>query len=332
MREQEPCGGVSDDLGALPPAVVIGESLVDIVHSADGAVSELAGCSCANVAVALARLARPTLLGTSYGFDRLGRTVDRYLAGSGVPVRGRMADPSVRTSSAVARLDQRGAASYEFDIAWRVDVDALPAAGIVVHTGSIAAVLPPGADQVLRYVTRMRPTATISYDVNARPALFGKPDDARRSVEALVRLSDLVKASDEDVSWLFAGWSLDRVAQRWLGMGAAAVVITRGSEGSTCFARSGTTNVASERVSVADTIAAGDTFSAALIDALWVAGLLGAESRHRVAAMSSEHWHRVLTYASRLASITVSRRGADPPHLADLPAGWRAALAPSGLN
>lgn len=131
MREQEAFGGVSDDLGALPPAVVIGESLVDIVHSADGAVSELGGGCCANVAVALARLARPTLLGTSYGCDRLGKTVDSYLGGSGVVVRARMADSSVRTSSAVARLDQRGAASYEFDIAWRVDVDALPEAGLV---------------------------------------------------------------------------------------------------------------------------------------------------------------------------------------------------------
>jgi fructokinase len=318
----------ADDRVTLNPAVVVGESLVDIVHGTDGTVSEAVGGSCANVAVALARLGRPTVLGTSFGSDRFGELVEHHLRDAGVVVRGRPTDPSTRTSSAVAHLDHSGAASYEFDLAWRVEPETLPAQALVVHTGSIAGVLPPGAYDVLRYVERMRPVATISYDVNARPMLFGRPEDARRTVDALVRVSDVVKASDEDVSWLFDGWSPDQVAEHWLELGAAAVVVTGGSNGSTCYAPSGTARVDGERATVVDTIGAGDTFSAGIIDALWLAGLLGAGRRDRLQALPAERWGRVLTYASRLAGLTVARRGADPPRLDELPSGWRTEVLP----
>lgn len=318
----------SDDRVALNPAVVVGESLVDIVHAADGTIGEAVGGSCANVAVALARLGRPTVLGTSFGSDRFGELVAHHLRDAGVLVRGRLAGPAARTSSAVAHVDRRGAASYEFDLTWRIDPETLPAQALVAHTGSIAGVLPPGAYDVLRYVERMRPVATISYDVNARPVLFGRPEDARRTVDALVRVSDVVKASDEDLAWLFEGWPVDRVAQRWLEMGAAAVVITGGGNGAACHAASGAARIEGEQVSVVDTIGAGDTFSAGIIDALWLGGLLGAASRDRLHALAPDHWARVLTYASRLAGVTVGRRGADPPRLHDLPPGWRTAALP----
>jgi fructokinase len=319
----------TDERVALNPAVVVGESLVDIVHDADGSVSEVPGGSCANVAVALARLGRPTVLGTSYGFDRFGAVVDGHLRDAGVVIRGRTSDSSTVTSSAVARVEPGGAASYEFDLTWHLEPDTLPTQGPVVHTGSIAAVLPPGAQQVLDYVELMRPMATISYDVNARPMLFGRPDQARRAVDAVVRLSDVVRASDDDLAWLFDGWPADAVAERWLDLGAAAVVITGGSHGATCFARSGTARVDGESVAVIDTIGAGDTFSAGIIDALWAGGLLGAQSRDRLRALQSEHWSRVMTYASRLAGITVSRRGADPPRLDELPSSWRTDVLPA---
>lgn len=313
----------SDDRAMFNPAVVVGEALVDVVHGIDGSVMEVAGGSCANVAVALARLGRPTVLGTNYGGDRLGGVLERHLRASGVVVRGRTEDSPCHTSSSVARLDGSGAATYEFDLTWRLDADSLPTQARVVHTGSIAGVLPPGAYQVLDYVKRMRALATISYDVNARPKIFGRPEDARRAVDALAGVSDIVKASDEDISWLFDGWSFSRVADRWLDLGAAAVLITGGSGGASCFAPSGTARVPREPVKVVDTIGAGDTFSAGVIDALWLAGRLGAGSRRELRAMSAEQWSRVLSYASRLAAVTVGRPGADPPHLADLPSSWR---------
>lgn len=297
--------------------LVVGESLVDIVRRPDGSTAEHAGGSAANVAVALARLGRTVRFATSFAADDHGALVARHLREAGVTLA---ADPGAvaRTSTALATIGADGAASYDFDLEWRLGEVADDLAPLVVHTCSLGAVLPPGADAVVALLHRLRERATVSYDVNARPAITGTGTDVVARVEQVVALSDLVKASDEDLAALWPHLDTIGAARALLDLGPAAVVVTRGGEGATWVGRTGEVEVASLPVEVADTIGAGDTFGAALVDALWERGRLGAEAREALHVLARDEVADVLVHAARAAAVTVSRPGADPPYRHEL--------------
>lgn len=297
--------------------LVVGEALVDVVRRADGSLAEHAGGSAANVAVALARLGRPVRFATAIADDRYGGIVAAYIGRDGVRLAS---DPEVigRTATAQATLAADGSASYEFDLEWRLgDVPDEPRP-LVVHACSIGAVLQPGAAQVLDLLARMRPHATVTYDVNARPAITGVGADLRASVEAVVALADVVKASDEDLHALHPDADPVTAAQRLLELGPSAVIVTRGAEGATWVAGDGTVDVPAPQTVVVDTIAAGDTFGAALVDGLWTRGLLGAEARPALAQVSDVDRAALLRHATRAAALVVARPGADPPYRNEL--------------
>lgn len=299
-------------------ALVVGESLVDIVRGGDGSTTEYAGGSAANVAVALARLGRSVRFATSWGEDERGALLAERLERDGVQLAS---DPHAigHTSTAVATIGPDGHASYEFDLTWRFN----PVADVqdveVVHTCSLGAVLAPGADDVLELLQRMEGSATVSYDLNIRPAITGTGPDLVERVEAVVSRSDLVKASDEDLAALYQGADPITAAKRLLGLGPVAVVLTRGAAGATWLSSGQEVDVGMVPVEVADTIGAGDTFCAAVIDALWDAGLLGGgDRRDALADVPRNTVVDVLAYAARAAAITVSRPGADPPYRREL--------------
>jgi fructokinase len=292
--------------------VVVGESLVDIVERPDGTTVEHEGGSAANVAVALARLGRPVQLLTAYGDDPRGAALARHLNQSAV---GLVGDPHVldHTATALATLAPDGSATYTFDIDWRLpqvpDLDPL-----VVHACSIGAVLEPGATDVCRLLESLRPHATVSYDVNARPAVTGTGPELLRAVERIVALADLVKASDEDLEALYPGEPVDQAVSHLLELGPAAVVVTRGRHGAVWYAAGRRLTVTAVEAEVADTIGAGDTFGAAMIDALWDIDALG----ERLPELDPEVIEGVLRHAARAAAVTVSRPGADPPYRHEL--------------
>ena len=292
----------------MTDVLVVGESLVDIVQRADGTSVEYAGGSAANVAVALARLGRPVAFVTAYADDERGGVLARHLNQSAVGIVG---DPHAleRTATALATLAADGSASYTFDIEWRLNPvpEVSPS---VVHTCSLGAVLAPGAVDVRRLLERLRSTATISYDVNARPAVTGTAPDVVRAVEEVVAIADLVKASDEDLEALYPDHTVEQSVARLLGQGPSAVVVTRGRDGSTWFHAAGRVDAPSTDVEVADTIGAGDTFGAAMLDALAELDAFGG----RLPPLDASDIETVLRRAARAAAVTVSRPGADPPY------------------
>ena len=303
-----------------PRALVIGEALVDVVVHADGRREEHPGGSPANVALGLARLGRQVDLLTWLAPDAHGARVTSHLQASGVHVI--TGDRSaVATPVALARLDAQGQANYEFDLTWDLPTtwpgdDAAP---LVVHTGSIATTLEPGGPAVLREVTGRRATSTVTYDPNARPALMGTPAHARSIVEEFVRVSDVVKASDADLEWLYAGRTPDDVAAEWARSGPGVVVVTRGGDGAFAATAGGDqVTIPAQTVDVADTVGAGDSFMSGLIDGLWSQGLLGAANRAALRAVRVDTLRRVLERCVRIAAITVSRAGANPPRRAEL--------------
>ncbi len=296
----------------------MGESLVDIVVGADGSEAERPGGSAANAAVALARLDRPVRFATSYGDDDRGAAIADHLAADAVVLAG---DPHVvpRTSTAVARIGADGAATYDFDVAWRLGAVTADDPH-VVHVCSLAPVLEPGADAVLSLVDRFADRATVSYDINLRPAITGVGPEVHERVRRMVARADLVKASDEDLLALWPDRDIGESAADLLALGPAAVVVTRGGEGASWHVGSpgawSTGGVHAPAVEVVDTIGAGDTFGAGLLDALWEH--LGAGGRDRLAALDADAWNAAVSHAVRCAAVTVGRLGADPPRRADL--------------
>lgn len=292
--------------------LIVGEALTDIVVDADGSRREHPGGSPLNVAVALGRLGhRPQLL-TRIGPDERGEAIRAHLAESHVELTA-ASTVDHPTSTALATLDATGAATYEFDLVWDPDPTGAPVEVDAVHTSSIAAVLAPGASTVTEVLRSRRERSTISYDPNARPTLMGDPELVRERIEANIALSDVVKASDEDVAWLYGTDDVEDVVASWRDLGASLTVLTRGADSAVAFSDSGRIQVAPGAVDAVDTVGAGDTFSAGILDALAARGLLGAQNRPALASMPADEVATVLRRAAGLAAITVSRAGANPP-------------------
>jgi fructokinase len=304
------------DAGRL--TLVVGEALVDIVVSPDGTAAEHVGGSPANVALGLARLGHPVELATHIGLDPHGVRVREHLERDGV----RLSEGSTvaeRTSTATARVDAAGVATYDFDLTWDLPDELGPGGASHLHMGSIGTALPPGSDQVRRVVGLARAGATISYDPNLRPVLLGDADHERAGIEQLVALSDLVKASDEDVSWLYPGDTVDEVLARWAGLGPSMAVVTLGADGARALVGGEFVAVPSRPVAIVDTVGAGDSFMAALISGLLDAELLGGpEGRLALADAAAPAVRPALDRAVLVAAVTCSRAGADPPYRREL--------------
>ncbi len=305
---------------ARPRVLVVGEALIDAVERSGAAAVEHVGGSPANVAFGLAALDHEVSLATWIGRDDRGRRIAEACRTFGASlVEG--SDGAERTSVATAVLDENGAASYEFDITWKVP----PLLGFDsvghVHTGSIAAVLEPGGSQVLDAVRRARAATTVSYDPNMRPTLMGSADEVRGRVEALVALADVVKASDEDIAWLYPDQFVPDVLRHWGTLGPALSVVTRGSEGA-LFALYNAGAVVTHPAfdaEVADTVGAGDSFMAGLLSGLLDAGLLGSpDARTRLRSASIADVRPAVDRAIRAGGITVSRAGAYAPSRIEL--------------
>ena len=291
---------------------VFGEALVDVVDRG-GVRTAAPGGSPANVAVGLGRLGVEVVLHTSIADDPHGRLVAEHLRVSDVMVTG-SSWSARRTSSAVAAVDSDGTASYEFDVSW----DPAPAAspvGAVFHTGSIAAVLEPGAHRVRDAVAAAKAAgALVTFDPNVRPELIADARAGRQRILDLLQLADVVKLSDEDAAWLFPHREVDAILEDVLILGPRLVAVTRGGEGSVIATGSERVECPSVRVAAVDTIGAGDTYMAALIAAV----VEDRELFQNHAAPPATWLRDVAEFASAAAAVTVGRRGADLPWAAEL--------------
>ena len=299
-----------------PHILAIGEALIDVVitHEQPDFPVEIPGGSPANVALTLGRLDRPVALATWIGLDERGRLIDFHMYDSSVHVTGASRGAS-HTSTALARLDENGTASYTFDLEWAPTPPiTVPPTAQIIEAGSISAIIEPGASAVLDALTRGREHALVCFDPNARPSIMGDPSAALASLERFIALADVVKVSDEDIEWLTGGASIDEVVDRWLGMGPSLVVVTRGKHGSLAVTSSGVrfTKTPSD-VKVVDTVGAGDSFMGGMIDAMWGMGLRGADAREALRSLPEEQVRAIIDRASAVSDVTVSRKGANPP-------------------
>ncbi|MEW1955682.1 carbohydrate kinase [Terrabacter sp. NPDC080008] len=309
------------DSAAAVRTLVVGEALVDAVTTPGGTTLEHVGGSPANVAFGFAALDHPVDLATWIATDERGRRIEEVCRQRGVALTPGSLGAAF-TSVAHATLDAGGAATYVFDLEWQVaSVPGLTAYGHV-HTGSIGAVLEPGAAQVREILAEAHAVgATVSYDPNARPSLMGRPERARRTVESNIALSDVVKVSDEDIAWLCPGESIDDVVRAWGGLGPALVVVTRGGDGAVVHVtRTGEQRaLPAPAVDVVDTVGAGDSFMSGLVSGLIDSGLLGGpQARERLHAAALDDVLPAVERALRTGALTVGRAGAHAPTRVDL--------------
>ena len=301
---------------STPAALVIGEALIDLVREVDGTVHSRPGGSPANVAVGLARLGVATELLSCLGADAHGDALREHLQLSGVTLRAGSATTD-RTSTAEARIGADGAATYRFDINWNPgEIQLCPVR--LIHTGSLATVVEPGAGAVESALAAAHPGTLISFDPNVRPSLGLLRDEVRRRIERIAGLSHLVKMSDEDLEWLYPAEPFSAVAARMHASGVHLFIVTRGAQGCTLSTARWTSEIPAMPVTVADTIGAGDAFMSGLLYAILTADGDQALRSGDIPREAAEAWAAT---ALRSAAITVGRRGAQPPFAADLGVG-----------
>jgi fructokinase len=302
---------------------VCGEALIDLVPgSAPGVWQAFSGGSPLNTAVGLARLGTHTGMVVRLAGDAFGRQLREHLLASGVDLRYAA---RAEENSTLAIVDLRdGQASYTFYVQgtadWQWGPGTLPVLDedvAALHTGSLSLLLPPGGPALEVFLAQQRGQRVVSIDPNIRPALQPDRDAYVAKVERWVTLADLVKVSADDLEWLYPERQGEQVAAGWARKGGPSlVVLTKGGQGAVGFTAGGErVAVPGEQIQVVDTVGAGDTFSAGLLDAGHRAGWLTTE---RIGTVEAESLARAMAFATHCAAVACQRAGADPPWRADL--------------
>jgi fructokinase len=309
--------------------VVGGEALVDLVpgdpldSTVDGGLRALLprlGGGPYNVSLAAGRLGVPTAFLSRVSTDRFGDAMVDRLHASDVDTSllQRGDEP---TTLAVVALDAKGAARYTFYVEGTADrlvadPGPLPDTVTALSLGTLGMVLEPGASAYEAMLRREAARGVLTVlDPNIREALITDPAAYRARFASWLPDVRLLKISDDDAAWLTEGADPVAAAKTWIESGVDAVVLTRGVDGVAVITAAGElAHVPSRKVTVVDTIGAGDTVQGALL--AW----LHTREVADLASLDAGAWREALEFAAKAASITVSRSGAEPPTSADMAA------------
>ncbi|WP_200307240.1 carbohydrate kinase family protein [Streptomyces adelaidensis] len=306
----------------------VADAFTDAARSTPGhlALSVLPGGGPANTAVALARLGTPTRLLARFSGDVFGTLFRNHLSASGVDLTGTVT-ASEPSTLAVADLDETGQATYSFfadgaaDWQWTADElsATVPDDTVAVHTGSLALIRRPGGSHIEDHLAKAREHATVSIDPNVRPLLV-PPAAYHQRLHHWCALTDILRLSEDDLALLLPGATPEQACDTWHAAGARLVVITLGGRGALASLDGARVKVPSPTVEVIDTVGAGDSFTAGLLHRLTALGHLGG----RLDALTLEDTADACSFAARVAALTCSVPGADPP--------WAERLDPGPLR
>ena len=304
--------------------VCCGEAVIDMLPrlSKDGAAVYQAfnGGSIFNTAVALGRLGIITGYFSGLSTDFFGESLAAGLKASNVDLKYTKIWDKPSTLAFV-KLDN-GQARYSFfdeNSAGRMiakkDLPKLSSDVNALHFGSISLISEPGGATLEALMTREADKRVICLDPNIRENLV---KDRRAYLERLGRMiamCDILKISDEDVTWITGKTDLVAAARKWLNAGAKVVVVTKGENGVEAFTKGVTVKQAAVNVKVADTVGAGDTFTAGFLASLQAAGKL---TKAAISYLDETSLRNAVSYAAKAAAITVSRAGANPPWIHEM--------------
>ncbi len=299
-----------------------GEALIDMLPrettAGESAFAPHAGGAVFNTAVALGRLGAPVQFFSGLSDDLFGDVLRDQLAQSNVD--SSPAATSDRPTTLAFVTLTGGHATYAFydeNTAGRMitpgdlpDTDA-----DAVFVGGISLAVEPCAATYEALATRASETAVVMMDPNIRPSFIKDEAHYRARIARLLGVCDIVKMSDEDLAWFIPNKSPADAAQELLAGGVKLVCVTEGSKGVTGYTAAHTVFVAANKAEVVDTVGAGDTFNAGVLASLEGAGLL---TKQQVATLDENAIAVALANGAKVAAITVSRAGANPPWASEL--------------
>ena len=302
-----------------------GDALIDFlpVKSADGrdAIVPVAGGSCLNIAVGVARLGAPAGFVGGISTDLFGRMIADHASASLVELRYATRSDHQTTLAFVHTVG--GEPQYAFydegtaSRNWVYRHGSIPFDEIeAIHVGSTTLANDKGAAQALAMVQDAGRSVTISFDPNCRPKLVKHKTRYVDQMDAFAAAANIVRMSDVDFEFLYGGSDFAGKAKSLIKAGASLVVVTRGTRGAQAWHReAGAVEVHAPTAEVVDTVGAGDSFQAALLFALHAIGRIGSGS---LAQTNADELLRALSFASICAAFTCGRTGADPPWQSDV--------------
>jgi fructokinase len=289
---------------------VAGEVLIDLIPNGNTS-KPIVGGGPANTAKALARVGVDTQFIDGISTDDYGLMIKDELLTSGIKL-DYVKYSDKPTCLAKVSLDKKGSASYEFVIEGTATFDfsqhwlpnPVELKPSLLYTGTLATIIEPGASELFTWAQSVAKSAPIVFDPNIRAAVVSDHKIYLSQVERWVAISSAVKVSQEDLTWLYPSLEIDQVVNNWLTLGALLVVVTFGDQGLAAYRLGEKIKVDAIKVEVVDTVGAGDTVGAILVEAIIKDGL---------ASLSSGRLEMMLKRAAKAAAITVSRSGANPP-------------------
>jgi fructokinase len=289
---------------------VAGEVLIDLIP--EGADRKpVVGGGPANTAKALAKLGIDTHFIDGISSDGYGQMAKDELVSTGVKL-DYVKYSDKPTCLAIVSLSHLGTAAYEFVIENTATFDFtsewLPKPQTrwptLLHIGTLAAVIEPGASVLFEWAQSLAKVAPIVFDPNIRPAVISDRKQYVAQVERWIAISSAVKVSDEDIKWLYPSIGVEQIIYGWLAKGPSLIVVTQGDKGLTGYRKNQRVSVEAVKVKVVDTVGAGDTVGAILVEAMEKDGL---------ESLTGARLEMMLKRAAKAAAITVSRVGANPP-------------------
>ena len=296
-----------------------GEALIDMLprESASGepAFAPYPGGAVFNTAIALGRLGAPTGFFSGLSTDLFGEVLEDALTAAQVDATLAARSDRPTTLAFVKLVD--GQASYAFydeNTAGRMlspdDLPNIPEQVNALFFGGISLMVEPCASAYQALMAATSGDRVTMIDPNIRPSFIADPDRYRARISAMLAQADIVKISDEDLAWLMGDGAIEDQARSLIDGGTSLVCLTKGSKGAIGLTATDRVEIGAERVSVVDTVGAGDTFNAGVLAALERKGAL---TKTGIAALAADTVADALTLGAKAAAITVSRAGANPP-------------------
>jgi fructokinase len=294
---------------------IVGEVLIDLISDKDDYIP-IVGGGPANTAKALARLGIKSYFIGGISTDKYGQMVKAELLSDKI-LLDYIKFSKKPTCTAKVVLSSTGKASYEFVIentatfdfssSWLPEPNKLKPK--LLYIGTLATAIEPGATALFEWAKSVSKVAPIVFDPNIRPTVISDREQYVAQVERWVAISSAVKVSDEDIKWLYPSIAIEKVVGNWLTKSSSLIVVTYGDKGLVGYRVGEKVSVDAVKVKVADTIGAGDTVGAILVEAIVKDGL---------ASLTGSQLETMLKRSAKAAAITVSRIGANPPTVDEL--------------
>jgi fructokinase len=285
---------------------------MDLIPVAGGERVPMVGGGPANTAKAVARLGYETYFVGGISSDNYGKAIEEELVRSGVDL-SLVYWGKESTALAIATIDENGLARYDFELegtaSFAFEMSWLPVGEPdVIHLGSVATLLEPGASELLKWVSSK--SVPVIFDPNVRPSIQGDKALYRVAVERWIEKASIIKLSEDDLNLLYGGGE-EAIVSGWLARGVSLVVVTRAEKGLRAYSMGAVIDIPAVKVELVDSVGAGDTIGAVLVEGVLQRGING---------LRGEGLRSVLQRAAKAAAITCSRAGAKPPTREELEA------------